>query len=124
MTTIPTMTEAIDIWFNPRCSKARKARELLEERGVELRVRAYLDEAPTRAELETLMQQLGTDDPRTFMRAKEAPYAELGLANASNDTLLDAIVAHPILLERPIVVRGERAVVARPPEKLVELFES
>lgn len=118
------MTTPIDIYFNARCSKARAARAMLEERGAPVHVIEYLATPPSKADLERLMTQLGIDDPRAMMRSKEAPYAELELAEASRDELLDAIVAHPILLERPIVVRDGRAVIARPPEKLGELFES
>jgi arsenate reductase len=114
--------EPVTLWFQPRCSKARGARDLLAERNVETEIRPYLDEPPTVAELEDLLTKLGTDDPRSLVRTKEPVYRELGLADADRDDLLAAIVAHPILLERPIVVRGGRAVIARPPERLLELF--
>jgi arsenate reductase len=65
---------------------------------------------------------LGSDDPRAVMRTGEALYQELGLSSADRETLLDAMVAHPILIERPIVIRGDRAVVARPPEKVLDLL--
>jgi arsenate reductase len=68
------------------------------------------------------MGQLGITEPRLMMRTGEDVYAQLGLAGASDDELLAAMVAHPILLERPIVVKGERAVIARPPERLLELL--
>ena len=110
------------VYFNPNCSKCRGARDLLDERGVEAEYFRYLDEAPARPELERVMVMLGTDDPRQMMRTGEAVYAELGLAEAGRDALLDAMVAHPILIERPIVIRGDRAVIARPPEKLLDLF--
>jgi arsenate reductase len=111
------------VYFNPNCSKCRGARDLLAERGVEAEFVQYLVDRPDRAELERLLALLGTDDPRTIIRPSEPEYEELGLAGADRDALLDAIVAHPILLERPIVVRGDRAVVARPPERLLELFD-
>ncbi|MDB5067352.1 MAG: arsenate reductase, partial [Chloroflexi bacterium] len=82
----------------------------------------YLDERPSRADLERLMAMLGIDDPRAMIREKEPQYAELGLATASRDAVLDAVVQHPILLQRPILVRGDRAVIARPPERLLELL--
>ena len=113
---------ATTVYFNPRCSKCRSARALLEERGRQATYVHYLEDAPTRVELERLMRQLGIGSPRDMMRTGEAIYAELGLADADDARLLDAIVAHPILLERPIVVRGERAVIARPPERLLELW--
>lgn len=112
----------VTVWHNPRCSKSRGARSLLEERGLEVTERRYLDQPPTRAELERLLVLVGVEDPRQIMRTKEKVYRELGLADADRDGLLDAIVEHPILLERPIVVRGDAAVVARPPERVGELF--
>lgn len=112
----------LTVWFNPRCSKCRTARDLLAEKGEDAEFREYLVEGPDRAELESLMRKLGISDPRAMMRTGEAVYAELNLAGASADELLDAIVANPILLERPIVVRGDRAVIARPPELLETLL--
>jgi len=115
----PTVT----IWHNPRCSKSRGALALLTERGVQPEVVRYLEHAPTRAELVDVLRRLGTDDPRAIMRTGEARYRELGLASADRDTLLDALAANPILIERPILLLGERAVVARPPERALELLE-
>ena len=82
----------------------------------------YLDDTPSRAELERVLVLLGTDDPRAMMRTGESVYKEQNLAAADRDALLDAMVAHPILIERPIVIRGDRAVIARPPEKLLDLL--
>jgi arsenate reductase len=110
------------VWHNPRCSKSRGALELLAERGIEPEVVRYLDVAPTRPELEDVLRKLGTDDPRAIVRTGEARYKELGLADADRDTLLDALAANPILIERPIVVLGDRAVVGRPPEKVLDLL--
>jgi arsenate reductase len=110
------------VWFNPGCSKCRGARDLLQERGVDADYYHYLDQAPGRSDIERVMQLAGIDDPRALMRAGEALYKELGLADADRDTLIDAMVNHPILIERPIVIRGERAVVARPPERLLDLL--
>lgn len=112
----------VTVFFNPSCSKCRGARELLAERGVDATYVRYLEEAPSRAELERLMGLLGIDDPRALMRTGESVYTELGLAGADRDALLDAMAEHPILIERPIVIRGDRAVIARPPEKLLELL--
>jgi arsenate reductase len=83
----------------------------------------YLDSAPSRSELENVLRLLGTDDPGAIVRTGEPLYEELGLDEARRDQLLDAMVGHPILIERPIVIRGERAVVARPPERLLELLD-
>jgi len=112
----------LSMYYNPRCSKCRTAQGLLAERGIDARIVEYLDEPPTLDELRHLMAQLGIDDPRQMMRSGEDVYRQLGLADQGSETLLEAIVAHPILLERPIVVRGDKAVIARPPELLLELL--
>lgn len=117
------MTEpSVTIWHNPHCSKSRGALALLTEHGVDPAVVRYLEDAPTRAELEDVLRRLSTDDPREITRTGEARYRELGLAGADRDTLLDALAANPILIERPIVLLDDRAVVARPPERALELL--
>jgi arsenate reductase (glutaredoxin) len=113
----------IEIWHNPRCSKSRGARGLLDERGVAVAERRYLDDPPTRAELEHVLGLLGSDDPRDLVRTGEAAYRELGLADVDGDALLDAMAAHPVLIERPIAIRGRRAVVGRPPERVLDLLD-
>lgn len=110
------------IWHNPRCSKSRDARRLLDERGIDTDEVRYLVDAPDRAALEDVLRKMGTDDPLTITRTGEPRYRELGLAGADRDTLLDALAANPVLIERPIVVVGDRAVVARPPELLLDLL--
>ncbi|MGH8971655.1 MAG: arsenate reductase (glutaredoxin) [Acidimicrobiia bacterium] len=114
----------LTVWFNPQCSKCRTAHGILEERGVAADYVRYLDDAPSREDLERLLVLLGTDDPRAIIRTGEPVYSELGLEGADRETLLDALAAHPILIERPIAIRGDRAVVARPPERILELLES
>ena len=114
----------VTVWFNPRCTKCRGAEALLTERGVLPHLVHYLDQPPPRAEIERVLGLLGTDDPRAMMRTKEPAYTELGLADASRDELLDAMAAHPELIERPIVITGDRAVVARPPELLLDLLDA
>lgn len=111
------------VFFNPACSTCRTAAAILEERGVDADYIRYLETAPTRADLEDVLAKLGTDDPRDIVRAKEPVYAELGLDTADREELLDAMVANPILIQRPIVIHGDRAVVARPPERLLELLD-
>jgi arsenate reductase len=113
----------LTVWFNPSCSKCRTARRLLEERGVGADYVEYLQTTPSKEELVRVLGLLGTDDPRTITRTGELLYRELGLADASADALLEALAAHPVLIERPIVIRGHRAVVARPPEKVLELLD-
>ncbi len=110
------------VFFNPSCGTCRTAQAILQERGVEAEYIRYLDNAPSRADLEDVLAKLGTDDPRDIVRTKEPVYAELGLASADRDELLDAMTANPILIQRPIVIHGDRAVVARPPERLLELL--
>lgn len=111
------------IFFNPECSNCRTAAAILEERGVEADYIRYLETSPTKVELEAVLVKLGTDDPRDIVRSKEPDYAELGLDSADRDQLLDAMVANPILIQRPIVIHGNRAIVARPPERLLELLD-
>ncbi|MEJ3653487.1 arsenate reductase (glutaredoxin) [Actinomycetes bacterium KLBMP 9759] len=108
----------VTIWHNPRCSKSRSAMAILDELGVEPQVVRYLDEAPGRSELEDVLRKLGTDDPRAIMRTGEAVYRELDLAGAGREQLLDALAAHPVLIERPIVITSTGAVVGRPPESV------
>ena len=110
------------IYVNPSCSKCRTAQSLLDERQVRADPVRYLDEPPTVAELTRLMRLLGIDDPRLMMRTGEPVYAELALDDESGDALLEAITRHPILLERPIFVVGDRAVIARPPERVLEIL--
>jgi arsenate reductase len=119
---VADVADEVTIWHNPRCSKSRAALALLGERGIEPTVRRYLEDAPTRAELEQVLRELGTDDPRAIVRSGERLFRELGLADADRDTLLDALAEHPALIERPIVIRGSRAVLARPPEHVAHLF--
>ncbi|MGH2689165.1 MAG: ArsC/Spx/MgsR family protein, partial [Actinomycetota bacterium] len=88
----------MEVYFNPACSNCRTLRSILEERGVDAEYVAYLQQAPTREELERVMALLGLDDPRSMMRPKEPVYAELGLDAAGRDELLDAMVTHPILI--------------------------
>ena len=115
--------EELSLYFNPRCSKCRTARVLLADRGVDVRIIEYVKVAPTVPELRVLMTQLGITDPRDMMRTGEDVYATLGLADQTGEALLEAIVANPILLERPIAVRDGRALVARPPERLLALLD-
>jgi arsenate reductase len=110
------------LYVNPACSKSRSAVALLEDRGVAVDHVHYLETPLTVADLEQLMGRLGIDDPRQMMRTTEPLYAELEFENADPETLLTGIAQHPILLERPIFDNGERAVVARPPERLLELL--
>lgn len=113
----------IQLFHNPRCSKSREALALLRECGVEPHVVEYLKSPPTAAQIDRLLSQLGLE-PQQLMRRGEAVYKELGLDDPalSRAALIAAMADHPILIERPIAVRGERAVLGRPPEKVLELL--
>jgi arsenate reductase len=114
--------DALLLLHNPRCSKSRAAHALLAERGVAFSERRYLDEPLSRAELAALRERLGRPAAE-WVRSGEAAYAEAGLDATSGDAaILDAMAAHPILIERPILVRGARAVVGRPPENVLALI--
>ena len=115
------MSEPV-LYHNPRCSKSRAARALLEERGVAFRVVEYLKQPPSRAELERLRGRLGLA-PSQWIRRGEAAFREAGLSDRSGEPeLLDAMAEAPILIERPIFESGERAVVGRPPERVLEIL--
>jgi arsenate reductase len=112
----------VTVWFNARCSKCRTTQGILEEHGVDADYVKYLESAPKRSELERVLTLLGTDDPMAIVRTNEDRWKELGLEGAGRDAILDALAANPILIERPIVIRGDKAVVARPPEKVLDLL--
>ena len=116
-------TERITIYHNPRCSKSRQTLAILQDAGLAPHVIPYLDHPPSVAELDTIADQLGMQ-PDEFIRSKEAAYAGLDPAadERSRLQLLEAMVAEPILIERPIVVRGDRAVIGRPPENVLRLL--
>jgi len=115
-------SDEILLLHNPRCSKSRAVRALLEEKGVSFRERRYLEDPLRRDELEELVRRLGRP-PGEWVRRGEAAFRQAGLAADSDAaTLLDAMAKHPILMERPIVVRGPRAVVGRPPEAVLALL--
>jgi arsenate reductase len=113
----------VTLYHNPRCSKSRAALELLRSRGIEPTIVAYLDHPPDAQALAELLRKLGVG-PRQALRTGEPEYAALGLADPALDdaALLQAIASHPSLLERPIAVRGARAVIGRPPERVLELL--
>jgi arsenate reductase len=119
---LPKDEKTLLLIHNPRCSKSRAAKELLEARGVPFELRLYLEDPLSRAELGDLRKRMGRPC-REWVRRGEDAYKEAGLGAESDDkALLDAIAAHPALLERPILVRGARAVVGRPTENLLELL--
>lgn len=113
----------ITFYHNPRCSKSREALALLEARGITLKVVPYLETPPTATALKKILKALGIS-ARELMRRQEDEYKELGLDNPAltETALIAAMVSHPRLIERPIAVTGDRAVVGRPPEKVLELL--
>ncbi|HVM97468.1 MAG TPA: arsenate reductase (glutaredoxin) [Candidatus Acidoferrales bacterium] len=116
--------ETLTIYHNPRCSKSRTALALLQERSVPLEIVEYLKHPPTRAQLKELRQKLDLT-PGQWVRKGEPEYKAAGLGNDSTeDQILDAMAKCPVLIERPVVVRGTRAVVGRPPERVIDLLES
>lgn len=114
---------SLTIYHNPRCSKSREALELLRGKDTEPTVVEYLKAPPTAEELEKLLNLLGLE-PRELMRKGESVYKEAGLDNPALDrkTLITAMVEHPILIERPIVIANGKAVIGRPPERVLEVL--
>jgi arsenate reductase (glutaredoxin) len=109
------------IYHNPRCSTSRKTLDLLRDNGIEPEVVQYLKTPPSRAELVKMIKDAGID-VRTAVRKREALYEELGLADASDDELLDAMAEHPILIERPFVVTPKGTRLARPMDAVREIL--
>ena len=119
------MTETVTLYHNPKCSTSRNALALLREHGIEPQVVEYLKTPPSRDDLAKLAQQIdGT--ARALLRSKQAEYSELGLDNPdlSDEALLDALAAHPILLNRPVVASARGVVVARPIERALEVVDA
>lgn len=113
----------ITLWHNPRCSKSRQALALLENAGAQVTVRNYLSQLPNRHELDALAHKLGLP-PSAMIRTGEKAYQAQGLdCVESEDDLLDAMVDNPILIERPIAIRADRAVIGRPPECVLSLLD-
>jgi len=113
----------VTIWHNPRCSKSRNAVTLLEEQGVEAEVVKYLDTPPTKEELVEMLAMLGLS-ARELMRTKETIYKELDLkVETDENKLIEAMVANPKLIERPIVIKDGKAVIGRPIENIVDLIK-
>ena len=110
------------IWHNPRCAKSRQTMGILEEKGIEAEVVKYLEEAPSVEEITEILKKLKIS-ARELMRTKEDEYKSLGLKDETDEQkLIEAMAAHPKLIERPIVIKGDKAVLGRPPEKVLELF--
>jgi arsenate reductase len=113
----------VTIYHNPRCAKSRQTLELLEEQGITPKIVKYLETPPSAAELKRVLKKLGLK-PRDILRTGEARYAELGLKDKDlkDDALIALMVANPILIERPIVVSGDKAALGRPPEDVLKIL--
>ncbi len=115
----------IQIWHNPRCSKSRQALALLDETGVQKDVVKYLEERPTKEQLQELLKMLNFSSARELMRTKEAVYKELGLKDETDEEkLIEAMIKNPKLIERPVIIKGDKAIIARPPERVKEFLEA
>ncbi|WP_027253787.1 arsenate reductase (glutaredoxin) [Photobacterium halotolerans] len=115
---------SVTIYHNPRCSKSRETLSLLESKGIQPDIIKYLEETPSAEQLAELQRKLGFDSARQMMRTKEDIYKALNLGDdsVSEQTLREAMVAHPKLIERPIVVKGDKAALGRPPEQVLDVL--
>jgi len=112
----------ITIWHNNRCSKSREAKAILEDSGLEFEVFEYLKNDFSKEELLKVMSQLNIKDINEMLRTKEKEYKELDIANKSQNEILELVVQHPKLVERPIIIKDNKACIARPMENLKSLL--
>ena len=114
---------AITIYHNPKCSKSRQTLELLQQNGITPTIIEYLKTPPTAEKLKKILDLMGLA-PRDLMRKKEAVYAECGLddPSLSDAALIDFMIQHPILIERPIVLANGKAALGRPPEQVLDIL--
>jgi arsenate reductase (glutaredoxin) len=115
--------EKITIYHNPGCSKSRQTLQLLRDRGIEPTIVEYLKQPLSTSQIKRLLKMLQMS-PRELLRKKESEYSALNLADPKldADVLIKAMAEHPVLIERPIVVMGVRAVLGRPPEKVLDIL--
>jgi len=112
----------IEIWHNPRCSKSRQTLALLKEKGIEAKVRLYLNDTPSAEEIRSVLTLLKAK-PADIMRTKDALFKELDLsADAADNILIDAMTKHAALIERPIVIANNKAAMGRPPESVLKIL--
>ena len=120
---LPASPDELLLLHNPKCSKSRATLALIEERGARFEIRLYLEDPLAQAELADLANRLG-QSPIEFTRTGQSEFAEAGLdQSSSSDAVLAAMADSPILMERPILVRGDRAKVGRPPEDVLALLD-
>ena len=117
------MSDEVKIFYNPKCSKCRLTMDILNEKVANTTVVEYLKTPPDHAELTEVLDILGIE-PRDLMRQHEKPYKENNLddPNLSREELIQAMIDYPILIERPIVIKGNKAAIGRPPEKILEIL--
>ena len=117
------MSDKIQIFYNPKCSKCRLTMDILNDKGVQMSVVEYLNTPPSAAVLNEVLDLLGLE-PRELMRKHEAPYKENNLDNPdlSHEQLIQAMIDNPILIERPIIINGNKATIGRPPEKVLDIL--
>ncbi len=114
--------KTVTLYHNPRCSKSRATEKLIAEKGYQADVVRYLETPPDRAMLQAIIQRLGIA-PKQLIRTGEAVFKENYADQVlSDEQWIDAMLAHPVLIERPIVVNGDKAVIGRPPEKVLEIL--
>ena len=113
----------IQIWHNPKCSKSRAAMELLENKNIDANVIKYLEQTPTKEQLKDVLLKLKIS-AKELLRTGEDVYKELNLKDINDEeTLIEIMVKNPILIERPIIIKGDNAVIARPIENLEDLLK-
>ena len=116
------MSVPVTLYHNPRCSKSRAALALLEKRGIQPKVVRYLEDPPSPDDIRALLKALDIP-PHDLLRAKEVAYREAGLTRDSSEAdIISAIIANPILLERPIAVSKKGAAIGRPPERILDIL--
>lgn len=117
------MNDKVRIFYNPRCSKCRQTMDILNDKGQDPAIVEYLKTPPNSTELTEILDMLGVE-PRELMRQHEAPYKDNKLDNPalSRQQLIQAMIDNPILIERPIVIKGNKAIIGRPPEKVLDIL--
>lgn len=116
--------QEITIWHNPKCSKSREAMEIVQKSNCSAEVVKYLEEKPDAKKIKAVLKMLGIT-PRELMRTKEDIYKELNLLEKKSDeALIEAMAKHPKLIERPIIIKGDKAIIGRPTERIAEFLRS
>lgn len=114
----------IKIWHNPRCSKSREAKAILEDANVEFEIFEYLKEPFRKDDIKDIIKKLNITDVKDMLRKKEAEYKDNNIENKSLDEILEILVSMPKLIERPIIIKDNKAVIARPMENLINFLDN